>query len=428
VNPEPLRILVCTVGSHGDVHPFVALARTLQNRGHHVSILAPAIYDDLCRRMGIHFVPIGTAEQFIRISSRPELWSPTKGIQVIAEGLGELIEPFYEAIEREYAPGRTVIVQSTLAFAARVAQEKLGIPVATVHLSPACLRSLIAPAYMPPLPVSARWPAWFNRFVFGCVDFWVIDKLLAPKLNSYRAKLGLAQVKKIFREWMHSPVRVIGLFPEWYAPAPGDWPAQTVLTGFPLYDEADLLSLDGGLEKFLAGGPAPIVFTPGSAMRHGQEFFRAAVGACQLLGKRGLLVTMHDEHLPAKLPATVRHVRYTPFSKLLPRCAAIVHHGGIGTSAQALAAGIPQVPVPMAHDQPDNARLLKRLGVAEPIPAARFTAKTAARALKLVMDETHGSACMRVKAKFAGADPLLRTAELIEELGARAMSPRMMAI
>jgi rhamnosyltransferase subunit B len=378
--------------------------------------LAPAIYDDLCRRMGMDFIPIGTAEQFLRLSSRPELWSPTQGIKVIADGLGELIEPFYEAIEREYEPGRTVLVQSTLAFAARVAQEKLGVPVATVHLSPACLRSVVSPAYTPPLPISARFPRAFNRFVFWCVDEWVIDKLMGPKLNSFRAKLGLAPIRKIFRDWMHSPQRVIGLFPEWYAPKPEDWPAQTVLTGFPLYDEADLLSLDGGLEKFLGSGPAPIVFTPGSAMRHGHEFFEAAVGACQLLGKRGLLVTMHDQHLPAELPTGVRHVRYAPFSKLLPRCAAIVHHGGIGTSAQSLAAGIPQVPVPMAHDQPDNGRLLKRLGAAVPVPARRFSAKSAAGALKIVMDDAHTEACRRVKGKFEGADPLRQTAELVEAL------------
>ena len=77
-------------------------------------------------------------------------------------------------------------------------------------------------------------------------------------------------------------------------------------------------------------------------------------------GRRGLLLSRHREHIPRTLPSDVRHVEYAPFSELLPRCAALVHHGGIGTSAQALAAGVPQLIMPMGHDQPDNSRACSR--------------------------------------------------------------------
>src|SRR5205085_2067897 len=81
----------------------------------------------------------------------------------------------------------------------------------------------------------------------------------------------------------------------------------------------------------------------------------------------------HAAHVPASLPATVRHFAYVPFSQVFPRAAAVVHHGGIGTTAQALAAGIPQVIMPMGYDQPDNAERLVRLGVGAPLPPRRFT-------------------------------------------------------
>ena len=119
--------------------------------------------------------------------------------------------------------------------------------------------------------------------------------------------------------------------------------------------------------------------TPGSAMRHAQEFFAESVAACQRLGRRGLLLTRFAEQVPTDLPETIRHLEYVPFSRVLPRAAALVHHGGIGTTAQALAAGIPQLVMPLAHDQPDNAARLERLGVGRTIAPRRYRAARAAR-------------------------------------------------
>ena len=242
-----------------------------------------------------------------------------------------------------------------------------------------------------------------------------MDRALAGPVNSFRHEHGLPPVKRIFNGWIHSPDRVIGLFPEWFSPPPRDWPSQTVLTGFPLYDEADVTPMDPDLEQFLKAGEPPIAFTPGSAMRHGGKFFAAAIQACRLLGRCGVLLSRHREHLPENLPADIRHVEYAPFSRLLPRCAAIVHHGGIGTSAQAMAAGIPQLVVTMAHDQPDNAARLKRLGVSETLPASEFSAKRAVTLLKLIMDDAHAASCLLIKQRLAAENPLARSAGIIEQ-------------
>jgi UDP:flavonoid glycosyltransferase YjiC (YdhE family) len=140
-----------------------------------------------------------------------------------------------------------------------------------------------------------------------------------------------------------------------------------------------------------------------------------------------VLLSRHREHLPENLPSEIRHVDYAPFSRLLPHCAAIVHHGGIGTSAQAMAAGIPQLVISMAHDQPDNAARLKRLGLSESLPARKFTAARAAILLKRIMDETHAASCLAIKQKLAAENPIARSAEIIEQT-VRGIGPNQPAI
>jgi rhamnosyltransferase subunit B len=241
--------------------------------------------------------------------------------------------------------------------------------------------------------------------------------VIAPPLNVFRASKGLPPVRRVTSEWWHSPDRVIGLFPEWFANPQPDWPPQMRLTGFPLFDEQGLEPMSEQLMRFLDKGHKPIAFTPGSAMFHGREFFEAGAQACRILGRRGLLLTRHRENLPANLPPDVIHVPYAPFSELLPRCAALVHHGGIGTTAQAMAAGVPQLVQPMSHDQPDNAERVKRLRVGEALSMRKFTAAAVAKALRGLMGSPVIQArCAEVARRFVGARPMERTCELIEEL------------
>jgi UDP:flavonoid glycosyltransferase YjiC (YdhE family) len=410
------RILVAALGSHRDVHPFIAVSQALKRRGHDVRMIAPVMYADLAKAAGVEFVGVGTIEQFEEFSSREELWDPMKGFEVVAEGAGEMLPIYYEAIVANHEPGETVLVQSTLVVAARIARETLRIPGATVHLSPACFRSSIDPCYTPPLAVAGWMPGWWNRFIFAVADKLILDRAFCPRLNEFRKSLGLKPVRRILGDWIHSRDRVIGLFPNWYAPVQADWPKQTVLTGFPLYDESDVTPVSTELEAFLSAGSPPMAFTPGSAMRHGDDFFDAAVGMCKRLNRRGILLSRHKQHVPGNLPPEILHLDFVPFSKLLPRCAAIVHHGGIGTCAQGLAAGIPQLAVSMSHDQPDNGRRLQRLSVGGVIPARKFTAERGAAVMKELLDEGHQAACVKAKGLFATQNPFGKTVELIEGL------------
>ena len=134
-------------------------------------------------------------------------------------------------------------------------------------------------------------------------------------------------------------------------------------------------------------------------------------------GECGLLLTRHLEHLPPRLPETVKHVDFAPFSQLLPRCAALVHHGGIGTSSQALRAGTPQLVVPHAHDQPDNAARLVRLGVARKLEVGKFKRARITRTLsELLGSASTRASCKLVAARFTGVDAIGESCDLIEEL------------
>ena len=144
------------------------------------------------------------------------------------------------------------------------------------------------------------------------------------------------------------------------------------------------------MTSFLRAGPAPVVFTLGSAAVHtAGNFYRTAAAGANLLGLRAVLLVGADtDNLRAEaLPETVIAVEGAPFSRLFPRAAAVVHHGGIGTTGQALRAGRPSLVVPFAHDQPDNARRLENLGVSRTLPLSRNAPRRLAQELSRLLNE-----------------------------------------
>jgi UDP:flavonoid glycosyltransferase YjiC (YdhE family) len=153
------------------------------------------------------------------------------------------------------------------------------------------------------------------------------------------------------------------------------------------------------LLAWLDQGDKPVLFSPGTGNTQARDFFREGIAACERLGLRVLLGTRFPEQLPHPLPPRTRHFDYLPFSALLPRVGALVHHGGIGTLSQALAAGVPQLVMPLGHDQPDNARRLKQMGVGLTLPPKQFSADQIANSLRrLLHDPQVAAAC----AKTAG--------------------------
>jgi len=398
-----MHVLILTAGSAGDVHPFVALGRTLRARGHDVTLIANEMFGDLVRRSDLEFVELGTAEQFQRVIANPDLWHPRKGVEVVLGG--EAMAALDQTVNtlRAHRKDGTVLVASTLGFGARIVNEVDGTPLASVHLAPSVFQTMYRMPLYAGLPSLIRAPRWLKRLFWGVADR-VTDKLLAPEVNRLRGEAGLAPVSRVMMQWAHSPDLVVGLFPDWFGPAQPDWPPQTRLTGFPLFDESDSRPADSELEAWIAAGDAPIVFTAGSANIVAHRFFRESVAACERMGRRGLLVTTNRDSVPAALPKTIYWSHYVPFSRVLPRAAAFVSHGGIGSVAQGIAAGVPQLVAAMGFDQFDNASRLMDLGGRAMLPERRYNAKRAASALDaLIGDETLRDACRALRDRLDDA-------------------------
>ncbi|HET6882393.1 MAG TPA: nucleotide disphospho-sugar-binding domain-containing protein, partial [Pirellulales bacterium] len=403
--------------SAGDVHPFVGIGLALARRGYKITLVAAGYFEQLAKNVGFDFAPIFNSDEFLALLKNPLAWHRFRGfIECFRGGVLPTFEPIYRAIADRYASGETVVVASTLAFGARCAQEKLGLPLVTVHLSPSVFRSDYHNPVLPGMYLPHWLPAPLKRSQYWLADTLVIERLIRGPLNEFRASIGLGPVRGILAHWHHSPERVLGLFPDWFGEPQPDWPEQTVLADFPLYDERDVSPLDDQLLTFLDSGEPPLVFTPGSAMLHGREFFSAAAEACMLLGRRGILLTRFAEQVPGHLPSGVRHFPYAPFSQLLPRAAALVHHGGIGTLSQGFAAGVPQLVMPMSFDQPDNAARLQRLGAGMAIPPKRFQAARVAGILqRLLASRDVARRCDEIADKMEQRRGLETACDVIEQ-------------
>ena len=176
-----------------------------------------------------------------------------------------------------------------------------------------------------------------------------------------------------------------------------------------------LTMMPSELDRFLSDGPSPIAFTPGSANIFGKKFFQAAADACKIMGKRGILLTRFAEQIPESLPENVRHFDFAPFKELLPRCEALVHHGGIGSLSQAMLAGIPQVIMPMGFDQIDNAHRVWSLGVGDSLFPERFEGNRLAMTLRnLMANPNTARACNQLAARIGQVDSLEVACDVIE--------------
>jgi len=413
-----LNILIVAVGSYGDVLPLVGLGRELCSRGHGVTFFTNGHFANLVQQAGINFVPMGSAEEYDAVANHPDLWHPHKGWRLIMKRMmSGALQEAYPHLCSYVIPGKTMLISSTLGFIARLVQETHKIPNVTVHFSPGVFHSAYQAPRIPGLPLPDWLPVRFKQGVWKVLDHLIIDPILKPSLNRFRHELGLPPVSRIFHEWLHSPDLVLGLFPQWFARPQPDWPPSTVLTSFPLYDDAGDCDLPTTIQTFLEAHPQPLVFTPGSANKHARSFFVEAAKACQTMNRPGIFLTRYPEQLPQPLPPHIIHFSYAPLSQLLPYCAALIHHGGIGTCSQALRAGIPQLIQPYAFDQFDNGIRIEKLGVGRSISQRSFFALKIATCLQdLLTSPEVTTACHTIKDTFKGKDPLAESCTLIEQM------------
>jgi UDP:flavonoid glycosyltransferase YjiC (YdhE family) len=404
--------LFTTLGSLGDLHPYIAVGIGLRERGHSVTIATSEVYRGKIEGERLGFAPIrpDLGHLLENPEAIAELVHPRKGTEFVFR---KLILPWIEqSFEDTVAAAREadLIAGHPIAFATPTVAGYLKKPWISVVLQPAILLS----AYDPPgLPgASFLAPLLSRRPVFARAFFALARRIMrrwgAP-VNHLRARLGLGALRDPLLDGMFSPFGTHGWFSSLLARPQRDWPARTTVTGFPFYDKLEPgLGLADDLHRFLDAGPAPIVFTLGSsAVFDAGVFYRESLEAVRRTGQRAVLLVGADpRNRPAAgLPESICVAEYAPYSALLPRAATTVHQGGVGTTAQALRAGRPMIVTPWSHDQPDNAMRAQRLGVARVIPRSQYNAHRLTRELDaLSASESYAIAARQVSQRVLAED------------------------
>ena len=393
--------LVITAGTAGDVYPFLHIAHALQALGRKVTFITHAYHAKLIQDAGLAFVGLGTHEDYLRIVANADLWDPRKSLAVLMANYGDVLAQIDQAIGCVDAQGPLVAIAHPLAVpGAAMAQERGLIQSIVVgYLAPSNLRTCYDPLYIGPKSVPRWVPMRWRRALWRLVEKRLIDPVAVPQINAAREALGLPKVDSLLTHMAQTPDLSVTLFAPWFAPPVPDWPRPLITGDFMLPDAATPQGFTEELSAFLAAGERPMVFTPGTGNIHAAHFFSCALSAVTRLGRRAIFLTKERAQVPAHLPASVLWQPYVSLAALLPHASVLVHHGGIGTTAEALRCGTPQLVTPFAWDQFDNGARIAALGVGMATPAKRLRPRKLARSLEtLATSEAVRGRCAQLAA------------------------------
>jgi UDP:flavonoid glycosyltransferase YjiC (YdhE family) len=314
-----------------------------------------------------------------------------------------------------------LVLPSSLAFGARLAAEQRGIPWIAVVLQPMMFLS----AYDPPVIAEARRFSELLRTLGPTPTryaMWALKKAvnrMFRPLHVLRADLGLSPTAKdpLF-DGQFADAGAIGLYSRLLGEVQPDHPRPTAIVGFASFDgESARDGIEARLAAFLEGGSPPLVFTLGSLIVNSPGgFYRESVRAAQACNRRAVLL-VGDQTIGEFAHSSSDDVfvcAYAPHSLLFPRAAAVIHHGGIGTLAQGLRSGRPQLIVPYFADQLDNAARAERLGVARVLPPRRYSGASASLELaRLFGDGRHAAQSREIGGSVAAEDGAARAASIV---------------
>lgn len=416
-----MRIGIQTWGSEGDIRPFVALGHALAARGHDVELLYTEIgerrYEAVARSLG--FTARAVASPVIAdrlelyevgleaINTRDQL---RQGLQISKRLLEPVIEPIYEA-GLELARRSDVLVQHFILHAARAAADIAGTPAITVALA----HMLIPSRHIHPTGLPRLGP-WGNALGWQLARF-ALNRTLLKDVNRFRSRVGLAPFRDLMDEaWTSHRLHLVASSPA-LLERPPDWPKSIQLCGFLTLPSHEHEALSPDVEAFLSRGPAPVFMGFGSLMpmsgHHLADTVAVFQDAARDSGCRAIIQAEVD--LPSS--DAVLFVRRTPHAQVFPRCAAVVHHAGAGTTHTTLRAGVPSIPVPHVSDQYLWSDELRRLGVASrPLRRTKLTARAlASRIREVVGHAAMKAAAGRIQARMQTDNGPVTAATLIEK-------------
>src|SRR5271170_4320503 len=390
-----MRIVFTTFGTFGDVNPLIGLALEMRARGHDPVLAVPEMFRPKIEPLGLAFHPIRPDQDPHDSRLVAMIYDIKKGTErglreFLFPAIRESYEDLMAAVQAE--AGADLLVSGELAYAGPIVAEVTGIPWASYVLAPFSFFSAYDPPVLPPYPTLAKLQALvpgMGHIIARFARF--VTREWSEPIYALREELNLPPGDDPIFDAKFSTQLVLALFSEAIGEPQPDWPSSTRTTGFLFYDgDAGKMDLAPELEAFLQAGPPPLVFTLGSAaVLDAGDFYEQSALAAEQLGERAVLLVGDDpRNLPVhRVPESVSIIEYAPYSRLFPRASLIVHQGGVGTTAQALRAGKPMLVMPYSHDQPDNARRVRRLGVAKVIQRDRYRADTAANLIGEMLAE-----------------------------------------
>jgi rhamnosyltransferase subunit B len=411
--PIYMRITIAPYGSLGDLHPMLALAIELRERGHDIVINTLENYREKIDTLGFEFYPLRPSVDPENRELARQFMDAKTGTEKIVKGLMMAnLRPMYEDL-LSATVGSDALISGEIVYAAPSLVEKTGIKWLTTSLAPISLFSAHDPAVFP----VAQWlnhlrflGAGFHKTLFYAMRGTIKDWYLPYK--KFRRELGLDPHHDPIFDDKYSKLLHLAMFSKVIGKPQPDWHRPTLQTGFCFYDgQRDLGVMPEKLIEFLDAGEPPIVFTLGSAaVMDARDFFEVSIETAKLLKRRAVLLYGIYNAPPKGLTEDIVGFDYAPFSQLFPRAACVVHQGGVGTTAQVLRAGAPQLIMPYSHDQPDNAARCKRLGVAKTISREKYTAERAAKKIRNLLNDPEFRALAHEAAKTVNSEHGTKTA------------------
>ena len=385
-----MRIVLSNIGTFGDINPLIAIALELKRRGHGPVMAVPAVFGPKILPLGLEFHPVRPDIDPQNTLMAEMIYDVRKGTE---RGLREFLFPvlrqtYDDLLDAATRPARAdLLLLGELNYAGPIVAEITGIPWASYILAPLSFFSAFDPPVLPMYPRLARADKTIpgmGRAIKRLAR--LVSRKWPQPIYDLRHELGLPRGANPLFDAKHSPFLVLALFSRSLGLPQKDWPPNTLITGFCFYDaDAGNAALPPHLEAFVSVGEPPVVFTLGSAaVLAAGSFYEVSARAAKRLGGRAVLLIGTDpRNRPTEsLPDSICVAEYAPYSALFNRASLVVHQGGVGTTAQCLRAGKPMLIMPYSHDQPDNARRMRRLGAGRTILRSNYKPWRVTRALR----------------------------------------------
>lgn len=406
------QFVIYALGTGGDVDPMVALGIEMRRRGHSVSFLSNDYFQPRIVAAGLEFISVGTIEQYQQGNS-VSAWEPRNHADNFEHYHAPAFEPAFE-YTKNLAGKNVMILALGAENGACTAAEKFNIPFVRILLSP----NIIFSAYSPPAPMKWAIPKHIPRFIVRFLlrrnrktRFKVFCKM--PHNAAYLATRRRLQCPLKFQTESTALLQ-IGFFPEWFGMPAQDWPKNLKLVGFPLQNRASNTSRSE-LDSFVEQHGTPLIFTSGTGVKDVVDLFIEGRKICEQLQIPGVFVGGDSGADLLQGSPLCKHLDYIDFEYALSKALAIIHHGGMGTTAQAIKAGIPQLIRPIKYDQPDNADRIYQLGLGTYVMPERFKAEVVAPIISNMLQKAKSSKALRhYAADVNNSSAIVDACDLIE--------------